>query len=61
MDVLIINQENKEVVAEYPVSLQGLNYAPSEEEYFNLAWDAAVEDGVVDSEKRSGYEFKLRG
>lgn len=58
MNVLIVEKSTGKVVAMYPVFLQGLNYTPSDQEYFDLAWRSAVDDGVVEEEKSKDYEFR---
>jgi len=58
MDVSIVERSTGKVVAIYPVSFQGLNYVPSDQEYFDLAWRSAVDDGVVEENKSEDYEFK---
>jgi len=58
MNVLIVERNSGQVVAQYPVELQGLNYTPSEQEYFNLAWQNAIEDGIVDHNKLEEYELR---
>jgi len=42
-----------------PVSLRGLDYTPSEVDWFNEGWRAAVEDKCVSAEDRAKYEFRL--
>ncbi len=59
MNVLIIETGTKHVVATIPVVLQGMNYTPSEQEYFSEAWKCAVEDGMVEKDSRAKYSFKL--
>lgn len=59
MNVLIINTETGKVVATYPVLLKGLNYSPSEGEYYNEAWQCAVEDNIVEPNRREDYGFQL--
>ncbi len=61
MKVLIIEIESGRVAAAVPVIIQGANYTPSDAEYFNEAWRTAVEDGIVDANKRRLYRFELRG
>ena len=59
MDVLIIETETGRTVARIPVILQGMNYTPSEQEYFDLAWRNAVDDETVDEARRDAYSFRL--
>ena len=59
MDVLIIESKTGKLVAKLPIILQGMNYTPSEEEYFTTAWQCAVDDKTVDPNRRDKYSFKL--
>lgn len=59
MNVMIIEIDSGKVVAIVPVILRGLNYHPSEQEYFSAAWESVVEDGAVDSKSRADYTFRL--
>jgi len=60
MNVAIIETKSGRVVGKYPVSLRGLNYEPTEREYFELALKCAVDDGMVDSDRREDYAFQLQ-
>jgi len=51
------SQQNDKVVAKIPVVLGGLNYTPSESEYFDAAWLAAIEDGLVQADNKLRYYF----
>jgi len=60
MEVVIIeNQTGKEVARRTINFLQGLNYTPSDDEYFSAAWSDAVDDWVVDADSRSKYKFSF--
>jgi len=59
MNVAIVETKTGKVVATIPVNLRGLNYTPSELEYFAAAWDSAVEDGTVDPKSKANYTFKF--
>lgn len=59
MKVWIIDEDGK-TIGPIPVVLQGMNYTPSDEEYFSIAWRSAVEDGFVDPEAKSKYKFMLK-
>jgi hypothetical protein len=59
MDVLIVETKTGKVVAKLPVVLQGMNYTPSEQEYFTEAWRCAADDKTVDSKRRDEYSFQL--
>ncbi len=59
MEVKIVDVVTGAVVAVYAVEDSGLNYDPSEEDFFDSAWLSAVEDGLVDEDGRDGYGFEL--
>lgn len=58
--IIIIEKATSEVVAQVPVSLMGMNYPPSEAEWFAQGWQAAVEDNLVDSNERAKYRFEIK-
>lgn len=59
MNVLIIETKTGKVVATIPVIHHGMNYTSSEQEYFNEAWRCAVEDNIVEPNRRFEYSFQL--
>lgn len=59
MDVLIIETKTGKLVTTVPIKFGGLNYSPSEQEYFSEAWRCAVEDKAVDPARRDEYNFRL--
>lgn len=59
MQVAIVAQRTDKIVALYPITLKGLNYTPSDEEYFSAAWECALEDGIVEPDSQSNYSFRL--
>lgn len=59
MDVSIIETKTGGLVAILPIILQGMDYTPSEAEYFTEAWRCAVEDKAVDPNRRDEYSFHL--
>ena len=58
--IYIIEKATSMVVAEVPVSLMGMNYPPSEAEWFAQGWQAAVEDNLVDANARAKYRFEIK-
>ena len=42
-----------------PIHLSGVNYTPTEEEYFKEAWRIACDDGLVDAKNHASYSFVL--
>ena len=59
MDVLIIETKTGRLAAKIPVILQGLNYTPSEQEYFKEAWRCVMDDKTVDPNRRDEYSLQL--
>ena len=59
MKVLIIENESGRATGSYTINLSGLNYTPSEKDYFSEAWKCAVEDGIVEADSRGKYSFRL--
>lgn len=57
MEVLLIEVKTGKLAAKIPVILQGINYAPSEREYFEETWRCAVDDKTVDPDRRDKYSF----
>jgi hypothetical protein len=47
------------VAARVPVSLKGMNYTPTEAEWFDQGWQAAVEDNLVNANERAKYRFEI--
>jgi hypothetical protein len=43
----------------YPIVLGGLNYQPTEKDYFAKAKEQAVEDGLVSEKDANSLTFKL--
>ena len=59
MQVEIIETQTRKVAASIPVTLAGPNSIPSEQEFFQQAWRAAVADESVDPARRDDYTFRL--
>lgn len=59
MTVVVISSNGK-VIQEYPINIGSINDNVTEKEYFDEAWRAAIEDGIVDPDKRKDYEFSIR-
>ncbi len=55
MLVKIFEIGTNKTIAVYPISLDGLNYIPADTEYFAQAWINAVDDDLVNSERRDKY------
>jgi hypothetical protein len=57
-NVSIIEKTTGKVIANVPVEITDVNYM-SEAEYEAAAWEAAVDDGLVDRNRVSDYAFRL--
>jgi hypothetical protein len=60
MNVLIIETKTGKLAASIPIVLQGMNYTPTEEQYYAEAWKCAVDDKSVDANRKKDYTFKLQ-
>jgi len=60
MNVLIVETQTGRLAANIPVVLQGMNYTPTEQEYYAEAWRCAVDDRSVDPNRKNDYTFKLQ-
>lgn len=58
MKIEIVDRGTSLVVYTTKVHLNAFNYEVKENEYFNEAWKAAVEDGVLNSADRDKYIFQ---
>jgi hypothetical protein len=58
MDIQIVERASGAIIGTYPVELLGQNYVPNEEEFFDLTWRCAVDDGAVQKSDRGAYEFR---
>jgi hypothetical protein len=56
--VLIMDDMGKVVTID-EINLQGMNYEPGDQEWFDLAWRNAVEDGLVDEQDREKYKLSF--
>jgi len=59
MDVQIIERKTERLLDTYRVVLGGLNYEPTEQEYFSEAWRCAIEDKLVDPAQREKYVIRF--
>jgi hypothetical protein len=60
MNVAIVKRSTHDVIARYEIHRAGNGSPPPDDEYFDAAWDRAVEDGLVDGRSRRDYEFQLQ-
>lgn len=58
MKVLIFDCGGK-LISRQSIAVGGTNYQTEEEDFFDAAWDAAVEDGLIDPDLRSDYSFQI--
>ncbi len=54
--IRIIEKESNNLIAEYPIELVD---DVDKEEYFDEAWENAVDDGLVDESNRSDYDIQF--
>jgi len=59
MDIKIIDSVNNKVVGTFDIIMGGLNYTPSHSELFSEAWRCAVDDGIVDVQRKSDYTYQV--
>jgi len=59
MNVKIIDTINNAVVGIFEINLAGLNYVPSQSELFAEAWRCAVDDAVVDIQRKTDYTYQI--
>ncbi len=58
MNVQVVEAKTGRLLATYPILLSGLNYTPSEQEYFAHAWRCAVDDKLVDVSRQDQYVLR---
>ena len=58
-NVAILNNKTNEVIGTYGIDMEGLNYTPSQEDYFTQAWENAVDDQIVVISDRDNYSFSF--
>ena len=59
MQVEIIDSLSRKVAASIPVAPASAASIPSEQEFFQQAWRAAVAEASVDPARRDDYTFRL--
>jgi hypothetical protein len=60
MNVAIVNRATRDVIARYEIHKAGNGAPPSDEAYFDDAWERAVADGLVKARERRQYDFQLQ-
>ena len=58
--IIIFVKATQEVVYTQPVSFGMANGQVDEADFFDLAWEAAVEDQAVDPDNRNQYGFCIQ-
>ena len=56
---ILIMDDAGNVVTLDEINLKTLNYDPADHEWFDLAWQNAVEDGLVTDEDRAKYKISF--
>ena len=59
MDVHIIDIKTGRVAATVPIVLPEKTWIPSEQAFFAMAWQRAVDDKGVEASQRDDYSFRL--
>ena len=59
MNVKIIDSTNNRLIGIFSINLGGVNYIPTESELFSEAWRCAVDDGIVDVQRKSDYTYQV--
>lgn len=59
MNVQVIEAETGRLLATYPITLAGSGYERSEQDFFAEAWRCAIEDDLVDADRRDKYVMRL--
>jgi hypothetical protein len=56
-NIQIIENSSGRIVAQYPIIIELID--TSDKDYFNDAWENAVEEGLVDEENRDNYDIEI--
>ena len=54
----VFDKRNNKLVISYPIMISGINYEPSLQEYFDLAFENLVEDGLANKDGKEQYRFE---
>ncbi len=60
MNVFINRRNDSKVIVRYEIHLAAENPAPPDQAYFDEAWNRAVEDRLVEADRRADYRFQLQ-
>ncbi len=58
-EVTIKENKSGKVITVGEINLKGMNYDPVEKEWFDLAWDNAVDDGLVNANEKHEYTINF--
>ena len=56
---VLIADDTGSVVTIDEIGLKTVNYEPADQEWFDIAWRNAVEDGLVDEEDRAKHKLSF--
>jgi hypothetical protein len=56
---VLIMDDAGNVVTIDEINLQAVNYEPADQQWFDLAWENAVEDKLVNDEGRAKYKLSF--
>jgi hypothetical protein len=59
-NVVITEIKTGRIVAAYKLNIRGANYAPTEQDFMEGAWENAVDDKIVDANRKGDYSFELK-
>ena len=58
--VIVIHEESGNIIAVEDIILDGLNYEPTDKEFFDLAWENVVEDGLAAEGDREKHLIRFK-
>jgi hypothetical protein len=57
--VAIVNAKTGAPITVDEINLSTVNYDPADHEWFDLAWENAVDDGLVEEIDKDNYRFSF--
>ena len=58
-NVQITEKSSGRIVAQYPIIIEIID--TQDEDYFEDAWENAIEEGLVDEDNRDNYDIEIVG
>ena len=56
-NVRIRERKNNEVIGEFPITIETEH--PTDDDFYQYAWDNAVSQSIADENRRSDYDFEI--